>query len=141
MSRRAVLADRDLIQSLHAAASRCFVILKTCTPAHSSPRRQRKNVSVQIPLRGEKRDKQINELSTLVSSGAYPESKKIHRRINTHFHKQRGRHVYKSAADSDWSFACVLTQQPTPSLARFQSFFKADHRVVNSYEEDHSLHS
>lgn len=64
MSQRAVLVDRDLIQSLHAAASRCFVIFKTCKPAHSCPQRQQKSVSVQILLRCEKHDKQIDEYFT-----------------------------------------------------------------------------
>lgn len=76
MSQRAVLADRDLIQSLHAAASCCFVIFKTCKAAHSVPRRQQKNVSVQIPLRCEKHDKQINEHQ--VSGSTYAESKNTH---------------------------------------------------------------
>lgn len=57
MSRRAALADRDLIQSLHAAASRCFVISKTCKPAHScSEKCQRADPAERV-----KHDKRITD--------------------------------------------------------------------------------
>lgn len=61
-----------------------------------------------------------------------------------HSLKQRGLHVCRSAVEWFEALHVCLLSSLHPSSARFQSFsffFYADHRVVNSYEEDQSLHS